>query len=401
MRGDKKRYPLVVLLVATLFATLGLTSLASLQDAVPAAIAAPALSPLPAPAPADVPRPQSGAAIPLRLPDPIPAPAPADDAFPLAYEDGPSSVNPNDLPPDNRKKPLKFTLDEELRASGNGSLANNGEPDGTPEAAPKPPAVAPYIVTAYYLNVRANPYNGSKVLRVVKQGTQLEVLSRTDKGWLRLKDGGYVHGGYAEPAGEAASGSATGAKAETQPLPEPASEGKPPSSAAREGAVQAADPKPEWTPQEASPDEDADPARPTNRVRSDSGLTEAHIAKLFKDTALAGHGIEDVVLEIEEKYGINAFFTIAVMKLESGNGKSKLSRTKNNLFGLNATSGTAKAFSFKTKADSVRKFGQLLSDKYVDKGLTTVDKVAAKYCPASSSWAGKVMGIMKSDFRKL
>ncbi|MDG0812585.1 hypothetical protein [Cohnella rhizosphaerae] len=57
-------------------------------------------------------------------------------------------------------------------------------------------------------------------------------------------------------------------------------------------------------------------------------MTEAHIAKLFKGTALAGHGIEDVVLEIEEDYGINALFTIAVMKLESGNGKSKLSRTK-------------------------------------------------------------------------
>ncbi|MDG0812586.1 hypothetical protein [Cohnella rhizosphaerae] len=70
---------------------------------------------------------------------------------------------------------------------------------------------------------------------------------------------------------------------------------------------------------------------------------------------------------------------------------------------MNATSGDPnnKAFSFKTKADSVRKFGQLLADKYVDKGFTTIDKVAAKYCPASSSWAGKVKGIMKSDYRKL
>ncbi|WP_217596425.1 glucosaminidase domain-containing protein [Cohnella sp. GbtcB17] len=392
MRGDKKRFPLVVLIVATLFATLGLTSLAAMQDPAPLAVAAPISKPsLPSEAadtePESQPLPQ-----PLALPV-LPLPA----TINLSYQHGPSLANPNELPADDRKKPLKFTLDEELGSKPESTVDGKDEKNG-PEAPKKiqqAPAADIYEVTAYYLNVRANPYNGSKVLRVVERGARLEVAAVTEKGWLRLSEGGYVHGGYASKIDPLET---TAGRNPGDPPPAPKKDPAPPlsrqqteqsgaSSAQSEGANEALQ----------------DPPSPSNRVQSDSGLTEAHIARLFKGTALAGHGIEDVVLEIEEEYGINALFTIAVMKLESGNGKSKLSRTKNNLFGLNATSGDPnnKAFSFKTKADSVRKFGQLLSDKYVDKGLTTIDKVAAKYCPASSSWAGKVKGIMKSDYRKL
>lgn len=401
MRGDKKRFPLVLLIAATLFATLGLTSLAGMQDQKPAAaaqIATPVSTQIPAPKPAPdrteaLPASSSVSSVSSSLPA-SPAPVPALDPLPkpisISYSDGPSLDKINVLLGDDRPHPLKFNLDEELRGS-------------TPEASPKgdatvltnenPPRDSIYIVTAYFLNVRANPYNGSKVLRVVKQGTELKVLGRTEKGWLRLQDGGYVHGGYAQPLAEEAAKLPNTVRSGTDDaLPDPSTKVEPSSEkddqASEEPAAKA---------------ETADPANLTNRVNTDSGLSEAHIARLFEGTALAGHGIEEVVLEIEDEYGINALFTVAVMKLESGNGKSKLSRTKNNLFGLNATSGDKnnKAFSFKTKGDSVRKFGQLLADKYVGKGLTTVDKVARKYCPASSSWAGKVKGIMKSDYRKL
>ncbi|MDG0793711.1 glucosaminidase domain-containing protein [Cohnella ginsengisoli] len=381
--------PLVVLIVATLFATLGLTSLAAMQDRAPLAVAAPISQPSSLASET-----QREPAAPLQ-PETSPiVPLPA--AINLSYLNGPSSVNPNEIPEDNRKKPLKFTLDEELGTNKAGTLADNDEKEGTDaqKKTPRAPSVSIYEVTAYYLNVRANPYNGSKVLRVVERGTRLEVAAVTEKGWLRLNDGGYVHGGYASLIDPDEAVGRTPGDGLPVPQTETATSAKE-RQVEPKGAVAA---EPDGVKQAPS-----DPSSPTNRVRSDSGLTEEHIAKLFSGTALAGHGIEDVVLEIEDEYGINALFTIAVMKLESGNGKSKLSRTKNNLFGLNATSGDAnnKAFSFKTKADSVRKFGQLLADKYVDKGFTTIDKVASKYCPASSSWAGKVKGIMKSDYRKL
>lgn len=434
MRGDKKRFPLVLLIVVTLLGALGLTSLTGMLNASPAAVAAVALSPLSSDAQlesrADAPAPnaepaeasplsdltglassepsaiadtQAAAPVTRSLPGVLIS-APAPSATPLAYP----------LPEALRHHLLRFSPDSEVGAGAAkatpdapdaANAASSAAPGNMPHtaadtdaSAPDPASPAPvlehetYEVTAYYLNVRVHDYNGSKVLRVVSKGTRLEVLGRTDNGWLQLKDGGYVHGGYAERIDAAAAGAAPATGA-------PPGEAQPQAAASSTAAATKRAP----TPTQSQPKEDDDDlASPTSRIASDSGLTEAHIAKLFEGTALAGHGIEEVVLEIEDEYGINALFTIAVMKLESGNGKSRLSRTKNNLFGLNATSsGNSKAFSFKTKGDSVRKFGQLLADNYVDKGYTTVAKVASKYCPASSSWAGKVMNIMKSDYRKL
>jgi beta-N-acetylglucosaminidase len=135
---------------------------------------------------------------------------------------------------------------------------------------------------------------------------------------------------------------------------------------------------------------------------TESGLTEDHISTIFKGTALEDQGLEEVILEIEKTYSINAYFTIAVMKLESGNGESRLAKTKNNLFGLNAIDGNMdEAFSFKTKGESIRKFGQLISKNYVGKGYTTIEKISKKYCPSNSEWPSLVASIMRSDYKKL
>jgi flagellum-specific peptidoglycan hydrolase FlgJ len=246
-----------------------------------------------------------------------------------------------------------------------------------------------YEVTAYYLNVRTKPTAKSSIIKVVEQGTALQVKAATDNGWLELEDGGYIHGGYAKEVNQ---------KGKVAILAMPAASNALPTNAFNDRSVERAL-------QSESIDEEIEEelSKPTSIVESDSGLTEEHIAKIFEGTALSGHDLEQAILEIEDEYGINAYFTIAVMKLESGNGKSKLAKSKNNLFGLNAIDGDKynKAFSFETKGDSVRKFGQLLSKNYVDKGFTTIEKVARKYCPANSKWSGLVKNIMKSDFRKL
>ncbi|MDG0812584.1 SH3 domain-containing protein [Cohnella rhizosphaerae] len=184
--------PLVVLIVATLFATLGLASFGALQDQAPLAVAAPISKPSSFPQAADA-EPQQPS-LPRQPTSPVLS---LPVTIHLSYQDGPSSVNPNELPADNRKKPLKFTLDEELGTKAAGTVAGKDEKNGpdVPKASPQAPAVEIYEVSAYYLNVRANPYNGSKVLRVVEKGTRLEVAAVTDKGWLRLSGGGYVHGG--------------------------------------------------------------------------------------------------------------------------------------------------------------------------------------------------------------
>ncbi|MFF2479545.1 glucosaminidase domain-containing protein [Paenibacillus sp. NPDC058071] len=303
--------------------------------------------------------------------------------------------------------------------SGSESASDEGsytEPTGTDEglesdsgleeSSPAPelkPEVIAYRVTAHYLNVRSEPNADSGILEVAEQNDVLQVAEALANGWLKLKDKGFVHGKYAVP---------------TVP-PGPSSDAAQPTQNAAAASVNSGD-------QQNPPAERADipdaltlqdfidrmpdqppaseePVKPTGDISSDSGLTREHVAAILKNTALAGHGLEEAILDVEEEYGINAYFTIAVMKLESGNGKSKLARNKNNLFGLNATGSNAhaRAFSFETKGDSVRKFGQLLEKNYVKKGYTTVPKVAKKYCPANPDWAGLVLKIMKSDYKKL
>ncbi|MFC4101710.1 glucosaminidase domain-containing protein [Paenibacillus xanthanilyticus] len=272
----------------------------------------------------------------------------------------------------------------------------SGKPADVSSAKPallteKPAATEPvvYRVTAYYLNVRANGYSTSKILGTVKQGTELRVEKVTDKGWLRLASGGYVHGGYAEPVGASAQAAAAVLKR--------------PADATKTDAmlVKAAPAKPAVM--RLAPAKPSEPNQPKSLVKSVSGLTAAHIAEIFENTALEGHGLEEEILAIEAEYGINAYFTIAVMKLESGNGKSKIAKNKNNLFGLNAIDGDRynKALKFETKRASVRKFGQLISKSYIGKGYTTIEKIARKYCPANPKWPSLVTKIMKADYRKL
>jgi len=242
-----------------------------------------------------------------------------------------------------------------------------------------------YETTAYFLNVREKPSSKAAILRVVEKGTPLQVVQKTDNGWLKLLGDGYVHGNYAKrmPA-DSASAVSLQMEAEHRDS-DPSAEGKTPAS--------------RRTDQQKN---NEPPAQPSFAVHVESGLTEAHIETVLKGTALEGESLAPAILEIEEKYGINALFTIAVMKLESGNGKSRLAKTKNNLFGLNATGGNnSKAYSFETKADSVRKFGQLIADHYVGKGYTTIEKIGGKYCPANEDWPRLVKQIMKSDHRKI
>ncbi|WP_276352328.1 glucosaminidase domain-containing protein [Cohnella caldifontis] len=236
-----------------------------------------------------------------------------------------------------------------------------------PKPAVRPPApesaVSRYETTAYFLNVRSGPGSDYSILRTVEKGTQLAVTEKTDNGWLKLQNEGYVHGAYARPV----------------------------------SVKQVSPPEPEA----AFPPGDQ-PVKPTSAVHSDSGLDEDGIKEILKGTALEGHGLESAILEIEEDFGINAFFTIAVMKLESGNGTSRLAKSKNNLFGLNATGGSNRnAYEFDSKADSVRKFGQIIARNYIGKGYTTVEKVARKYCPANSKWSKLVKSIMNSDVKKV
>lgn len=241
-----------------------------------------------------------------------------------------------------------------MKINSNEQIANfNMKSSLTQPAAESIPFIPIHgYAASYYLNVRTNTNVTSRIINIVKHGDILEVLETTDNDWLKLKSGGYVNAKYV----------------------------------ALISGINA-----------------AVPSKPSTTVKSDSKLSEEHIAQILEGTLLADHGLEKTILEIEQDYGINAYFTIAVMKIESGHGKSKIAKEKNNLFGLNAIDSDAynKAYSFKTMGESVLKFGQLISEHYIDKGYTSVEKVASKYCKANPKWSALVMSIMKGDYKKL
>jgi len=129
-------------------------------------------------------------------------------------------------------------------------------------------------------------------------------------------------------------------------------------------------------------------------IRTRSNLTINDLRLLLKDTEL--EGIEKSILDVEDKYKINGFFTLAVARLESGNGTSPIARDKNNLFGMNALDGDAyaSAYSYKSKSDSVHSFGKTIKTRYIDNGTICI------YC-SNSDWGIIIIKLIKEDYERV
>lgn len=125
-------------------------------------------------------------------------------------------------------------------------------------------------------------------------------------------------------------------------------------------------------------------------INNRSGLSASEIDRKLAGTNLSGIGwaIEDV----ENTYGINAYFTMAVASHESGNGNSNLAVNNNNLFGFKAGDGWA---SYGSKGDSVYAFGKNISKNYIGQGLSSISSINGKYCPGDGGyWTGKIVWFM-------
>lgn len=111
-------------------------------------------------------------------------------------------------------------------------------------------------------------------------------------------------------------------------------------------------------------------------------------------------GIERAVIDAEYEHGINAFVSLAVASLESGYGNSQIAMDKNNLYGMNAQDHNPYelAFSYSSKYESVMDFTRRLSEHYVNRGLTTLDKIQPKYCPTNPGWDELVKGTINNIY---
>ena len=114
---------------------------------------------------------------------------------------------------------------------------------------------------------------------------------------------------------------------------------------------------------------------------------------ILKDTRLEGYGY--CFKKIEDEYGVNGLFAMAVATLESGLGKSSLGQNNNNFYGIRGNgSSWAK---FESVESGILYFGKLMNNSlYYGK---TIKKIAPIYC--NDDWADKVSSIMTRYINKL
>lgn len=93
-------------------------------------------------------------------------------------------------------------------------------------------------------------------------------------------------------------------------------------------------------------------------------------------------------VETADKYNIDWRLVPAISGVESTFGK----RIPYNSF--NAYGWANGAYKFKSWEDSIEVVSKTLREKYIDKGAPSISKIARRYAPPSSTWAGKVKFFM-------
>lgn len=109
------------------------------------------------------------------------------------------------------------------------------------------------------------------------------------------------------------------------------------------------------------------------------------LASNFSNSKMEGMG--DTLVKMEEEYDVNALFCLSVSYIESGFGTSNAAISKNNLFGLIASTGL---MSFDTPEDCIMYWGKLLRNSYINNGRNTISSIQKIYCPNSTTWAPNI-----------
>ena len=110
------------------------------------------------------------------------------------------------------------------------------------------------------------------------------------------------------------------------------------------------------------------PTYNTNNLTEKSNITRDRLEAKLEGTPLYDVA-EDFILA-EERYGVNAVFLCALSIQESGWGKSKLARNKNNIFGYSAYNNSpySSAKEFPSKSKCIMVVSDKLSKNYLTEG---------------------------------
>lgn len=127
---------------------------------------------------------------------------------------------------------------------------------------------------------------------------------------------------------------------------------------------------------------------------------DSAIAKIRSDSPLIGLG--DDIVQTGQDIGINPFYIAAHAAWESSWGTSPLARDKNNLFGYGAFDSCPYecAYSYSSKAESIRQVMQQVKSNYLTEGgkyynKPNLDGMNKKYA-TDSNWKNGISSIMNS-----
>ena len=130
-----------------------------------------------------------------------------------------------------------------------------------------------------------------------------------------------------------------------------------------------------------------------NDVSKVSNLTEEQYSILTEGTWWEGH--EQVLIDLEKRYSINAFYAMSVSTLESGHGTSERACSRNNYYGAEVSTH------FESLYDNTMYFGDFQNRLYVSEGLTSVWSIGPKYCPPNRNWEVYVSNSMTELLNKV
>lgn len=108
-------------------------------------------------------------------------------------------------------------------------------------------------------------------------------------------------------------------------------------------------------------------------------------------TIADGKNVSEKIKIACEIYGVSYDLAMGIARLETGHFKSNAFKNKNNVGGM---MWKGKVMSFDSLDEGVDRYVKNLHKNYISCGLNTPEKMAKKYCPGSSTWAGKVRSLM-------
>lgn len=146
------------------------------------------------------------------------------------------------------------------------------------------------------------------------------------------------------------------------------------------------------------------PDATTMPVTTPSGFSATRFERAFAGTGLEGIG--EALALAEAETGINALVLAAIIVHESGWGRSRLAREKNNLAGLGAYDDQeySAGIRFDSRADSIMYLARLLAMHYAPGGKHfggshDLQGIGARYA-SDPRWAEKVAGYMRAIIQR-